>query len=175
MTTTRIRLRRGTEAQILAVTNGLDGEPYYSTDTEKFFIADDTGVPRPAGGGGGRSSVSYTTASLAAGASEQGSFTAPPSFTMFHLATDYPARVRVYLSSAYRTADLARPVTTDPAGDHGCILEVVTTAALLDLALSPEAVAIMPAAGTTVYLTVQNLDIVSRAVTVTIDLLSMEG
>lgn len=176
MTTTRIRIRRGTEAQILAVTNGLDGEPYYSTDTQKFFIADDTGVPQPAGGGGAaRSSVTYTTASLAAGASEQGSATVPPSFTLYHLATDYPARVRLYLSSAYQSADLSRSVTQDPIGDHGCILEVVTAAGLLDLALSPEAAAIMPASGTTVYITVQNLDTVARAVEVTLDLLSMEG
>lgn len=176
MTTTRIRIRRGTEAQILAVTNGLDGEPYYSTDTGKFFIADETGVPQPAGGAGAaRSSVSYTTASLAPGAAEQGSFTVPPSFTLHHLATDYPARVRVYLSAAYQTADLARLVTFDPTGDHGCILEVVTTAGLLDLALSPEAAGIMPAAGTTAYITVQNGDSVARAITVDMDLLGMEG
>jgi len=176
VTTTRIRIRRGTEAQILAVTNGLDGEPYYSTDTGKFFIADETGVPQPAGGAGAaRSSVAYTTASLAPGAAEQGSFTVPPSFTLFHLATDYPARVRVYLSEAYRTADLSRPVSQDPAGDHGCILEVVTTAGVLGMALSPEAAAVMPAAGTTAYITVQNGDSVARVVVVTLDLLSMEG
>lgn len=177
MTTTRIRIRRGTEAQILAVTNGLDGEPYYSTDTGKFFIADETGVPQPAGGAGAaRSSVSHTTASLAAGGVEySGTFTVPPSFVAHHLATDYPARVRLYLSAAYRTADLSRPVTADPTGDHGCILEVVTTAGVLDLALSPEAAAILPAAGTTVYLTIQNLDTVARAITVDLDLLGLES
>lgn len=121
-----------------------------------------------------RSTVSYTTASLAAGSSEQGSITVPKAYSILKLATDYPARVRIYLSTAHQTADLARSVSTDPTGDHGCILEVVTTAGVLALNLSPAAVGASPTDGTTAYITLQNLDSVSRAVTATLSLLSME-
>lgn len=172
---TRIRLRRGTEAQVLAVTDGADGEPYYSTDTEKLFIADETGVPQPLASGGARSQVTYTTASLAAGATETGTITVPKAYAIHKIETDHPARVRIYVSAAHRSADLSRSVAVDPTGDHGCVLEVVTTAAIPSLHLSPIAIGASPVDGTDAYIAVQNTDSVSRAVTVTIDVLSMEG
>lgn len=173
---TRIRFRRGTEAQILAVTNAADGEPFYSTDTEKFFIGDETGVPQPLGGGGGRGTAEYTTATLAAGAeSSTGTVTLPATAALLKIETNYPARVRLYLSSAYRTADLSRLVTLDPEGDHGCVLEEVTTGSVLALHLSPVAMWAGVNSGTTGYLAVQNLDTVSRAITATFTLLSLEG
>ena len=214
---TTIRLRRGTEAQILAVTGRPEGEPYYSTDTEQLFVVDETGVPQPVGtpapavmtgatggtagaaglvpapaagdqnkvlrgdatwgaAGGERSTATYTTASLAAGATESsGTVTLPPSAAILRLATDHPARVRLYLSDAYRTADLARNVAVDPSGDHGCVLEVVTTAGVLALRLSPVAMWGGVGSGTTGYLTITNDDSVSRAITVDLDVLSMEG
>lgn len=52
------------------------------------------------------------------------------------LAGAKPLRARLYASSAHRTADLARPIGTDPTGDHGLFLEVVLDAAE-ELTLSP--------------------------------------
>ena len=53
------------------------------------------------------------------------------------MTTDVPARVRLYTNAAKRDQDLARPVGVKPSGDHGRMLEVVTTTALPALDLSP--------------------------------------
>lgn len=56
---------------------------------------------------------------------------------VYSVETDRPARVRLYASEAHRDADIARPVGTDPTGDHGLLLETVTTEGLLTVGLSP--------------------------------------
>jgi len=43
----------------------------------------------------------------------------------------------LYRTAAQRTADAARDVTTDPTGDHGVLLEFVTSTGDLDWALTP--------------------------------------
>lgn len=172
---TRIRLRRGTEAQVLAVTDGADGEPYYSTDTEKLFIADETGVPQPLASGGARSQVTYTTASIATNASEVGTITVPATYSVLRLESDCPARIRLYLTEAHRDADLSRSVAFDPSGDHGCVLEVVTTATVLAIHMSPVAIGTTTDGDGIAYISVTNDDSVSRAVAVTLNVLSMEG
>lgn len=171
MTTARIRIRRGTEAQVLAVTNGLDGEPYYSLDTERIFIADETGVPQPVSAAPPvRSTVTYTTASLATLADEVGSITLPAAICyLLQLTTDYPARVRLYLSSAMRDADRARLVTVDPEGNSGLVFEVVTTGGVLDLELTPIPVFASPTDSVMAYITVANLDTVSRVIQVDLE------
>ena len=124
---------------------------------------------------GARSSVAYTTAPLAAGGVDStATLTVPKAYTILKVATDYPARVRVYLTAAHQLADVARAVTVDPTGDHGCVLEAVTTAGVLALNLSPAPVGASPTDGTTAYLTVTNLDTVTRAITTTLSLLPME-
>lgn len=51
--------------------------------------------------------------------------------------TDVPCRLRLYVSSAHRSADADRPRDEDPTGDHGCILELFATADLLEFVLLP--------------------------------------
>lgn len=58
-------------------------------------------------------------------------------YTLYSIATNRPARVRLYVNAAYRAADAARPIGTDPTGDHGLLLEVVTEAGHLTYALAP--------------------------------------
>ena len=85
-----------------------------------------------------RATATITTASLAAGASESGTVTLAKGYRLWRIITTAAARVRLYTTTAKRDADASRPVGTDPTGNHGCVLEVVTTlAGLLDLDLSP--------------------------------------
>lgn len=51
--------------------------------------------------------------------------------------TNVPARVRLYASDADRDADAARPIGTDPTGDHGLQLEYITTPGDLAARLNP--------------------------------------
>ena len=48
-----------------------------------------------------------------------------------------PCRLRLYASSAYRSADADRPRDEDPVGNHGCIHELFATADLLTMLLLP--------------------------------------
>ena len=58
-------------------------------------------------------------------------------YRVIRVITNVAARVRLYATEAARDADVARTTLVDPEGNHGCVLEVVTTPALLDLFLSP--------------------------------------
>lgn len=89
------------------------------------------------GGGGTRDEFEYTTGSIAAGAYEEDILDLFPSVRLFRIATDIPARVRVYASTAQRDADADRPIGTLPSGDHGRLFEFVTTDDDLDWTLSP--------------------------------------
>lgn len=65
------------------------------------------------------------TASAALGslASAMTTISMAPSYTLFRCETNASARVRVYASLAYRSADAARASAVAPTGDHGVILD----------------------------------------------------
>ncbi|HET8588981.1 MAG TPA: hypothetical protein VFM01_05060, partial [Nakamurella sp.] len=84
-----------------------------------------------------RNTATVTTASLTTGASGDVSLTMAETYRLLSLATDKPARVRVYATSADRSADASRPVGTDPDDTAGVMLEYVTTADALSVVLSP--------------------------------------
>lgn len=114
------------------------------------------------GGGGGlpaRASASYATAALANSASETGAIALAKSYRLLSIATDRPCRVRVYATVAQRTADAARAIGTGPAGNHGLMLEYVSTAAVLTAALSPavDGANLEASPSTSVPISVQNL------------------
>lgn len=134
----------------------------------------------PGGGGGGssapiaREQIAVPTANLAASASENVTVTVAAGWRAFGLQTNRPARVRVYRTTAQRTADAARAAGTDPTGDHGVLLDFVTTSGDLDWTLSPaidmhsgDASSEFPAA-------VTNLDVVAGAVIATFDYVRTE-
>src|SRR5206468_8981843 len=79
----------------------------------------------------------YSTASLAASASENDSVTIFKGSVGLSVTTNRAARVRAYSTSAHRTADAARAAGTDPTGNHGCLLDVVTTGSILTIDLAP--------------------------------------
>ena len=93
----------------------------------------------PASGGGGwaRQTKTIVTGPLASGATATGTVELAGSYRALRVTTDVPARVRLYTNAAKRDQDLARPVGVKPSGDHGRMLEVVTTTALPALDLSP--------------------------------------
>jgi hypothetical protein len=125
---------------------------------------------------GVRTTTTVTTAVTASGAQATGSFTLAKGTVVFRVAeTNARAcRVRLYATSAARTADLARAVTASatsgeyPAGT-GCTLDVVLAAATTyGMSLDPKAVAGGPldVAVATLYYTVDNLTDVALALVV---------
>lgn len=109
-------------------------------------------------GGSGRTftTATYTTASLATNAYETGTLNMSAVYTVLNIVTDRAARVRLYVSTASRDADVARAIGTDPADDSGVLMDVVTTASTLDFQLSP-VVDGWIASGVAIPITVTNL------------------
>jgi hypothetical protein len=125
-----------------------------------------------------RKTASTTTDALAADASDTGKTLALGKACMaIKVATDYPAWVRIYSTVTAQTADAERTIDTDPTGEHGVLLEVLTTTDNLSLNLSPMAAcfSLEEAPGTTLAVTVVNKDTVERAITVTVTVIPIEG
>ena len=76
-----------------------------------------------------RNSASVTTASLANDAIGNITITGWKSYMLLSIQTSAAAWVTVYTSSAARTADASRTITTDPTPGSGVIAEVITTGA----------------------------------------------
>ena len=109
-----------------------------------------------------------TTASLANNATEDTTVTLKPGYRLLKVETDVAARVRVYDSTANRTADAARAVGTDPTGEHGVILDFVTTAGNLAWWLNPVVDGYTTAGTDTVPLAITNVSGSTDTVTVTL-------
>jgi len=84
-----------------------------------------------------RTTITQASPSLVTGAVWQGSIGLPPGYRLYRVQTDRAARVRVYTTATAQAADAARPIGTSPTGDHGLLLEYVTTAGVLAADLSP--------------------------------------
>jgi hypothetical protein len=130
-------------------------------------------VASTVGGGGAaeRVTCTATTGSLAAGATDSGtSITVATDYTLYTIATSRPARVRLYQTAAARTADLSRPVGTDPASTAGVTLEFVTAGGGVTYPLSPlvDGASLETTPSSDIPMTVTNNDSVTGAVTVTV-------
>jgi hypothetical protein len=83
----------------------------------------------------------------------------------------------LYTSAAARTADLARPVGSNPGSGAGLIAEVVTSSGGLDIAMTPAPVfanlEATPVA--TIPATITNTSGLTTAVTVTVTVLTLES
>lgn len=119
----------------------------------------------------------YTTASLDDDAEETGTVTLAKGYRLLRIETDVPARVRVYTTAAKRTADASRPIGTDPTGDHGVVLDFVTTGSLLAADLSPTVDGWQNEStpGSSVPIAVQNLSGATDTVAVTFTYIQTEA
>lgn len=84
-----------------------------------------------------REDVTFSAAALANNANTVNTVNIASRYQLLHIATNHPCRVRLYRSSAQRDADISRAIGTDPTGDHGLMLEFVSTSELLSADLSP--------------------------------------
>lgn len=81
--------------------------------------------------------VTTTVPAVDAGDGAFGILELGKAFRLDKLVVNRPCRLRLYASSAQRTADGDRPRDEDPVGDHGCIAEMIMTADVLSLLLIP--------------------------------------
>lgn len=133
------------------------------------------------GGGGGGAALAreddvITTASLANGASEQGSATVAKATLLLRITGSAKCRVRLYSTAAYRAADIARAAGTDPVGEHGIMTDILFPDGNLTWDLSPLALLTNgdTTATTSIYYTITNLSGATAAITVTLTHLPLE-
>lgn len=134
-----------------------------------------------AGGGGGGSSpargdVVVTTASLADGATENGTIALGKSSLIVRFQSSHPCRIRLYSTVAYRTADAARIAGVDPQGEHGLQLEIVVILGNQTWDLDPKASCSNDddPASTNIYYAIQNMNGATATITVTITRVPLE-
>ena len=139
-----------------------------------------TGPAGPSGsgsGGGGltsRTTVSVTTTSLAAGSSDNVQITGYKSYSLLSVQVDQAAWVTIYSSTANRTSDASRAITTDPTPGSGVIAEAITSGAQTSY-YSPATIGYTTDASTTIPLKVYNNGATTTTVTVTLTIVQLES
>jgi hypothetical protein len=147
--------------------------------TTNFLRADGTWAA-PSGGGGGsytRTTVTITSSSLAQYASQQTTFSGFAGYEILGIQTDRAARVRLYTDTTKQAADVSRPYTTSvgTTTDHGLQFEFITSSSILTWNLNPPVDCFLPAgSGTTVPITITNMDPTTHTVQVILTLVRTE-
>lgn len=121
-----------------------------------------------------RATATKTTASLAVGATETGTITLAAGYRLMRFEADRACRVRIYKSSAARTADANRPIGADVNinTDHGLVFEFIATGAI-DAMLAPLVDGFCPT-GTDVYYSIENRSGGTSTVSIELDWLRSE-
>jgi hypothetical protein len=145
------------------------GDPLNPGDLpEKLALFNEEGEPLYIGLQGVRASFDHLTSALVPGTMESGTVSAFPGWRVIRLATNRPARVRLYPTIAQRDADLARGVGVKPKGNSGRLLEVVTYVGALTWDMNPTVdLAAADKADPAFFSSVTNLDSVTGPVVTT--------
>lgn len=139
-----------------------------NTLPEKIMLFNELGEPLMLGGGFARHDLEDVTGQLLVNYTEARVVTLYPSVRLYKIATNRPARVRMYPTELMRAIDEPRSLGTAPRGNHGRLLEVVTTPDLLELILSPAVdITSVDAFNSDFYVSVTNMDLVAGPVVVT--------
>ena len=129
-----------------------------------------------AAGSSGRTMVSGTSATLAAGTSGTFDITGFKAYTLFKIQTSGAAWVTLYTNNAARSADAGRLETVDPLPGSGVIAEVITTGEDIIL-VSPGVIGFNNEDVPTVSIPVKvvNKGVSPAAITVTLTVLKLEN
>jgi hypothetical protein len=149
-----------------------DNAAFYASNGNWIQLAKSTDVTVST-----RQTFSTTTGSLTNNTTVTQNITgAYKSYLLFKIQTDRAAWVRVYTTSAARTADASRSIDVDPLPGSGVIAEVITTGSSTQV-LTPATIGFnddsTPAA--TIYLNVTNRSGTTGSVTVTLTALKLEA
>ena len=174
-----LQFRKGTDAQRQAITPAV-GEPIWTTDTHVLYVGDGVTLGGiTAGGGGGstsRTTATVTSASLSASSSGTYTITGYKGYALYSIQTSGAAWVSVYNSTASRSADSARAITSDPNPGSGVIAEVITNNASTQY-FSPAVIGYSSEAppSTDIPVKIYNNSSSTQAITVTLTLIQLEA
>jgi len=172
---------------------------YTATSIDSFLDVDTSSTPptngqalvwnsssstwKPASVGAGiglstRANLSASSAlSISVGGTENFQITGYKTYVLSKVTTTYPAWVRIYSSTASRSADSSRLEGADPYPGSGVIAEVITTSGSLTQLITPGVVGFNSenTVTTAVYLAVTNKGSSSTTIAVTLSLLQLEN
>lgn len=135
---------------------------------EKLQLFNELGQPLMIGVDAGRFETENSVGPILPGAVELDTVELYPSVRLYKIATDRPARVRLYPTESFRLSDISRSIGTRPRGNNGRLLEVVTTSEMLELTLSPVVDLVSNDPDSSIfYATITNLDSVEGDVVIT--------
>jgi hypothetical protein len=131
------------------------------------------------GGGAGfasRVSIPGTTATLANGATGNITIAGFKGYILYKIETSVAAWVRIYTTSAARSADSSRTEGVDPLPGAGVLAEVITTGAAT-ISMTPGVIGFNDdnAPTSSIYLAITNKSGTSSTVTTTLTILQIEG
>ena len=163
----------------------LNGSPQGNVDTLNFStnlsvsVVNSTATITASGGGVGltsRTNVLATSNILSSGATANLTISGYKTYALLAITVSAAAWVRVYTSTAARTADSSRLQTEDPLPGSGVIAEVITAGAALQL-ISPGTIGFSSEspATTSIPIAVTNLSGGSTTITVTLTLVQLEA
>ena len=136
-----------------------------------------TGPQGPPGGLTARTSSSVTTSSVAAGGTWTGTVSLAKTFALIGIELDYPGWLRVYPTAAARTADASRLINEDPQGVISAEIATSTIGPELQVPYRSGVIcANLDATPSTLqYLSLKNLDSVSRVFVVNLYFIPLEA
>lgn len=158
-----------------------------ATATPLYYLGIDSGgnfIKTSSGGGGGgggsvpsRNSASATTTSLANNATDSTqTISGYKGYALYSIQTSAAAWVRVYSSTAARTADSGRSSGSDPAPGSGVLAEVITSGASTQL-ITPGVIGFSSESSPNgnIPISVTNLSGSTTGITVTLTLVQLES
>ncbi len=127
------------------------------------------------GGLSARNLISGTTMSLTSGAFDSGFFLSLGKTSILQkIETSVPAWVRIYNNTGYQSGDYFRPISLDPSGEHGVMLETLTSLSNLSLDLAPPPICYSTNGVNDIYMTVENRNTSTSTIGISITKLSLE-
>lgn len=167
-------------ASPVAPLNPVEGHIWYNTsDASDKKLQVNTGLGNTWDNIGLKSRIKFTTTTevLAPGLTSSLSFfQCGKSYALIKLESSTPARIRVYMDIASRTADLSRASTVLPQPNIGLITEVSTAPSSLSKIFAPAVIGFnndIPVTPT-IYLAVTNIADSAQPITVSVTLLKLE-
>lgn len=124
-----------------------------------------------------RDTVSVTTAALADAAIENVTIVVAKAADLFQVSTSAAAEIRLYSTSAARTADAARAATAIPDAGNGLLYQGTTTSGLLSLPVDRAVLLYNLDAppNSSIYASIKNVSGAAAAVTVSLTILRAEN
>lgn len=117
-------------------------------------------------------SSNFNTTSIAVDGSWTGTHAfQDTNYQLTKVSTSAPARVRFYINESFRDSDVLRQIGAAPAGEHGLVAEVITSASNLDIWISETVFGFSAndPASNLVAITVDNLSGVNQTIQVDLE------